>query len=1562
MDFSTFRANRLLAALLATAAMSVPMAAQNLLEGAMDASKGSAAQVGWMLPEGSSAKLVGNNDQNNGICFRTELNLTSNGYKNGATCLYTEKNVKLGFEIFPEAGKVYGLKGHIWRRNGGEENVTYRFYFADNLLAVDPIAEQHFTFSGNNRCPDISSYNLRFAVTEQMRDKMYFIWEATDDNNWQRGGLLEDLNLECIGDAAAITFVTNCDKTVAPIWFLDGEEYTLTSSPSISNPGYIFDGWYTDETMTEAASFPFRTSTNATLYAKWREKGLAENGNYMDGWDGNGRGSEDLATDFGWEATPAITWHSTYNSANYWNGYRDNLESAEGQVRRLITCTTRSWISYPVKGLKADKIYRFRCNLAYMNHASGFTFIISDTRDESGRVAARNWTWANDWNKDRELVAKFLFEIDDPNATEYLCYRTDESSDRAVTWGFELVEIPDAHRVTFFDGETKLSSQYFENNEQYTVSRPADPEKEGLDFVGWFKDADFTEWFDFTQPVTDDTQIYAQFIDENAVGTLHDVAYTESTSVEKLVLVNAIVSGQTTLTLTARRPFVGGSKVQLADYNTRLILDGMHPSEFIDQYMANITVAGRALDPTVDRIDIWRGGVIIIPEGESQVPATIFNAENLTGDSQKLKQDVFYRGTLSDSDLGNANELMQFDNAIRSFHLTQGYQLVLANNPDGTGYSRVYIAAESDLDVNELPDELKFASFARVARWRWVSKKGISGNIPVARPSWYYDWNHGGDSKNADYEYALIHQHLGWPSWQELSVKPNVSHLSGLNEPDHTDQSNATVAQAIAQWHHMMKPGLRVGSPTPDSFNKDWLNKFMAAADSLNYRVDYVVYHMYWDSQTGQNLKDQIKNNSERFGGRPLWITEWNNGANWTNETWPDQSGEQRDADFNIVYQADGSVKTVGRPHTKANSDKMCDWLKSVLPALDESPYLERHAFYNWVQDARAIELGGRLTPAGKIFADYNAKLAYNPQREYVHTWKIAPPYLEVEIAPDCSTFDLCFYDHNGETGKYYTVERQLNGGDWTTYKTLILNTDYQPGQTIRITEPITADKMMYRVKAMSYKDTESIYSRIHGLSRDAAPAAPTVEAKAISATMIEVTWNAVSGARAYRVERTMANQPEAEPVVLFESTTDTKFVDEGLEPETAYTYRVTSLSTAATQNSATVNVSTLAIGKAATPDDFYAAAADQKATLTWISNYDTFYRIYRRTADAEEYALIAQDLTSDRYVDTDLTNGTTYTYKMQAYNTKGASDETAPLTVTPQADRHLFLAFDTDNGLKDQWGGFHATISDNATMIEGRAEGHLAVQLNKDDKSHITLPAGVVADLTDFTIATWIKIGANTGRIFDFGTGTGTFMIFQPTSTTQIRYKITCPAGTYDFYFTHEPINRDDWNHIVLTQEGSLMTLYINGETAATNVTAESQARVVTKADAKAAPVAPSAMGVTQTNYLGRSQWSSDPYTSHAYNDFTIFNRALNETEVNRLYNDLPLTTGLDAIGTDTSRLDIRTHMGSIVITTDADTTVDIYSIDGRLIRRVRATQGATTVNGLTPGFYIVAGVKLVL
>lgn len=557
----------------------------------------------------------------------------------------------------------------------------------------------------------------------------------------------------------------------------------------------------------------------------------------------------------------------------------------------------------------------------------------------------------------------------------------------------------------------------------------------------------------------------------------------KSVTLESLTENTEIKNGGT-LILTGEKPF-GSYKVDLADRSCSLILEGMLVTE-AKPYLKQVSIGGKAFAEGTDRLSIYGNGSEIIPEGW-KAPLTIYKEENFGGESMVCERDIYYRGkkVAAKQSYLEQIEIGSFDNSIRSFKLRKGFCAVLANNPDGTGFSRCYVASDADIEVATMPEGLEFASFIRVSRADRVGKRGICGLdiTPVTRSTWYYSWG-ASDVSQENFEFVPMRHNKYWDGFDKINSRVDNYNVLGYNEPDHSDQSDLSPDYAIDNWPEFMKSGLRAGSPAPDAISKDWLNKFLKKADSLNYRVDFVATHMYWNSQTPSGLTDNINRLCKNtYGGRPMWITEWNNGANWTGESWPDKKGTRLDAEFNVLLDKDGKETTVDRPHTEANSEVQTKWLAEMLEAFDNCQYLERHAFYNWVQDARSVVIEGKLTPAGKVFANFHSEPAFDHKREYVHEWRIAPPRLT--LVKYSSYFVLRFIDHNGETGVNYIVERRINKGKWEQIAVLENGVDYKKaGQANTFRDYDFPEKGLYqyRMKATSYKGTESKWSTVIGI------------------------------------------------------------------------------------------------------------------------------------------------------------------------------------------------------------------------------------------------------------------------------------------------------------------------------------------------------------------------------------------------------------------------------------------------------------------------------------------------
>jgi beta-lactam-binding protein with PASTA domain len=147
-----------------------------------------------------------------------------------------------------------------------------------------------------------------------------------------------------------------------------------------------------------------------------------------------------------------------------------------------------------------------------------------------------------------------------------------------------------------------------------------------------------------------------------------------------------------------------------------------------------------------------------------------------------------------------------------------------------------------------------------------------------------------------------------------------------------------------------------------------------------------------------------------------------------------------------------------------------------------------------------------------------------------------------------------------------------------------------------------------------------------------------------------------------------------------------------------------------------------------------------------------------------------------------------------------------------------------------------------------------------------------VIKSLTNSTFATWVNWsgqGGNWQRVFDFGSGTTSYMYLTPTGGTSLRFAIS-KAGSSGESQLDRPSNlATGWHHLAVVIDGATkgMQLYLDGNVIRTGTT----------------QTLPKDLGNTTQNWLGRSQ-SANPYFNGSLDDFRIYNRVLNAQEIQQL------------------------------------------------------------------------------
>ncbi|HEY9067893.1 MAG TPA: LamG domain-containing protein, partial [Burkholderiaceae bacterium] len=122
--------------------------------------------------------------------------------------------------------------------------------------------------------------------------------------------------------------------------------------------------------------------------------------------------------------------------------------------------------------------------------------------------------------------------------------------------------------------------------------------------------------------------------------------------------------------------------------------------------------------------------------------------------------------------------------------------------------------------------------------------------------------------------------------------------------------------------------------------------------------------------------------------------------------------------------------------------------------------------------------------------------------------------------------------------------------------------------------------------------------------------------------------------------------------------------------------------------------------------------------------------------------------------------------------------------------------------------------------------------------------------------------------RVFDFGSGDIAYMMLTPRDGNGVlRFSVT---GTT--YFGEQSIVASSalptgrWVHVAVTLSGTQGTLYVDGAAVGSNA---------------AIALAPFQLGNTTQNWLGRSQYSGDPYFNGRLQDLRLYSGALTAAQV---------------------------------------------------------------------------------
>jgi len=530
-------------------------------------------------------------------------------------------------------------------------------------------------------------------------------------------------------------------------------------------------------------------------------------------------------------------------------------------------------------------------------------------------------------------------------------------------------------------------------------------------------------------------------------------AQNEVKTVEQVAdVVNLTEAVDYTIT-SSNAPFATTGSIDIQNPDATVVFENIRPSVVISRYLKKITANGTALvNGTNARVSIYRHGTIVFAHSDNKnADGTPFYPVVMCSDDNCTQVIGSYNNT-------SRNISGPWKDAARSFILKRGYMCTVANEANGTGYSHCYIANSADRKITLNKYLAGKLGFFRIFQWQWPTKLGMSDaraeNILVGtNASWFYDWGAGTKSQT-DFEYVPQRHHEAgnsnsngykgaWESWTNINASDNTcTHVLGQNEPDNTSGGNEVYTYVTSipdnprEKHgdyplvdvakDFLYSGKRIGTFACCNPNTGWVSEYVNWCRENNIRVDFVATHYYIGGQSPQGCIDRLWA-LHNVTGLPVWVTEWNNGANWTTE-----GGFTTDSEG---WYSWGS----GNDQYKNGV-----WLKDVLVRADksENKWLERLAVYNAVEVKRQIEAGGSLTDAGKVLGTYHSGFAYNDANEYFMPWTYKDPQnLEVtKYNTATKKVTLSWTHNNSKQSNSIRVQRKVKSGRYETIEDLGLH------------------------------------------------------------------------------------------------------------------------------------------------------------------------------------------------------------------------------------------------------------------------------------------------------------------------------------------------------------------------------------------------------------------------------------------------------------------------------------------------------------------------------------------
>lgn len=292
-------------------------------------------------------------------------------------------------------------------------------------------------------------------------------------------------------------------------------------------------------------------------------------------------------------------------------------------------------------------------------------------------------------------------------------------------------------------------------------------------------------------------------------------------------------------------------------------------------------------------------------------------------------------------------------------------------------------------------------------------------------------------------------------------------------------------------------------------------------------------------------------------------------------------------------------------------------------------------------------------------------------------------------------------------------------------------------------------------------------------------------------------------------------------------------------------------------------------------PSGLVADANSASVRLSWDANSERDlggYMVLRTEKGSNEWNTIARKIKDAYFVDNTCLPSVTYIYKVKAIDlSENLSDASDEIEAAASGEKAMIARWHFETNLYDETpnmmdavhGGTPAFMVDNSTY-----EKYLSLSNN----AYLQLPYNI-ANSEEMTIAMWINMRSNSNwqRVFDFGYDNNHYM-FLTTNNGKggMRFAIK-NGGEEQTLDANQNLSILKWKYLTVTIGKGKTCIYIDG---------------VEVGSSNSITIKPSDIHAV-LNYVGRSQFYTDPYMPMFIRDMRIYNYAVDVEEVKSMMND---------------------------------------------------------------------------